>query len=448
MVPTPRLAWFALLAMVVGTIGGYAASVRPAMLAIDGALLAGLLVDVAFALGRRVDVDRQVAAIFSVGRPNLVTLHLRNRSGRTLRGAIADDPLEACEAAGNPGTFEVGPHGTATVRYEVTPSRRGPRTFGAASVRYSSPLGLMARQERTPIEGAVDVYPDVHAARALELLRRQGRQDARMGSLRVRGGDTEFERLRPYQVGDEIRHVDWRASARRDDLTVRQFQAESNQNVIFAIDVGRGMRGEASTRRDEASPARDATVGLTAIDHALNAALLAADVALRGGDKAGLLAFDESPRTFVPPMGGRAGGRRLTRAAYALEAGLAASDYHTAMSFLRTQVRVRSLFIVFTNLLDPRSAKELASAVKGLMPRHLPLCVLLRDTDVESLATAPSATADDLYVRAAAAETLAWRDALIRGLRNAGVLVLDAKPGELTPELVKAYLDVKARRLL
>ncbi len=441
MVPTPRLAWFALLAMVVGTIGGYAASVRPAMLAIDGALLVGLLVDVAFALGRRVDVDRQVAAIFSVGRPNLVMLHLRNRSGRTLRGAIADDPLEACEAVGNPGSFEIGPHGTATVRSEVTPSRRGPRAFGAASVRYTSPLGLMARQERTPIEGAVDVYPDVHAARALELLRRQGRQDARMGSLRVRGGDTEFERLRPYQVGDEIRHVDWRASARRDDLTVRQFQAESNQNVVFAIDVGRGMRGEAS-------PARDETGGLTAIDHALNAALLAADVALRGGDKAGLLAFDETPRTFVPPMGGRAGGRRLTRAAYALEAGLAASDYHAAMSFLRTQVRVRSLFIVFTNLLDPRSAKELASAVRGLMPRHLPLVVLLRDTDVESLATAPSATAEDLYVRAAAAETLAWRDALIRGLRNAGVLVLDAKPSETTPELVKAYLDVKARRLL
>jgi uncharacterized protein (DUF58 family) len=147
-------------------------------------------------------------------------------------------------------------------------------------------------------------------------------------------------------------------------------------------------------------------------------------------------------------MGGRAGGRRLTRAAYALEAGLAASDYHAAMGFLRTQVRVRSLFIVFTNLLDPRSAKELASALKALMPRHLPLCVLLRDTDVETLATAPSATAEDLYVRAAAAETLAWRDALIRGLRNAGVLVLDEKPGELTPELVKAYLDVKARRLL
>jgi uncharacterized protein (DUF58 family) len=434
MVPTRRLALFAFLATLLALVAGYAVSLRPALALVDAVLLLGVLVDVAFSAGRRVDVDRQAPVIFSVGRPNLVTVQLRNRSGRALRGTFADDPLEACEAVGNPGTFELPSHGTTGVRYEVVPTRRGPRTFGAVTVRYPSPLGLVARQERVQMEAAVDVYPDVHAARALELLRRQGRQDARLGSLRVRGGDTEFERLRPYQVGDEIRHVDWRASARRDDLTVRQFQAESNQNVIFALDVGRSMRGD--------------TGGLTAIDHALNAALLTADVALRGGDKAGLMVFDEVPRQFVPPTGGRAGGRRLTRAVYALEAGLAATDYQAAMGYLRAQVRVRSLFIVFTNLLDPRSAKELSVAVKGLLPRHLPLCVLLRDTDVEALATAPVATVDELYVRGAAAESLAWRDSLIRGLRNSGVLVLDAKPGELTPELVKSYLDVKARRLL
>jgi uncharacterized protein (DUF58 family) len=133
---------------------------------------------------------------------------------------------------------------------------------------------------------------------------------------------------------------------------------------------------------------------------------------------------------------------------YALEAGFAATDYRAAMMFLRTQVRARSLFVIFTNLLDPRSAKELSSSVRGLLPRHLPLCVLLRDTDVEALAASPAGGADDLFVRAAAAETLAWRDALIRGLSKSGVLVLDAKPSDLTPELVKGYLEVKARRLL
>jgi uncharacterized protein (DUF58 family) len=434
MVPTRRLAILALLGTFVAVVAGYAPPIRPALFAFDAAIALGALVDALFVHGWRVDVDRQVAAIFSVGRPNVVTLQLRNRSGRTLRGNVGDDPLEACSTAGNPAPFELSPHGVTSVRYEIVPSRRGSRHLGAVTVRYGSLLGLVWRQERTPLVATVDVYPDVHAARSLELLRRQGRQDARLGSLRVRGGDTEFERLRPYQGGDEIRHVDWRASARRDELVVRQFQAESNQNVVFALDVGRGMRGQ--------------TGGLTAIDHAINAALLTADVALRGGDKAGLMVFDEIPRRFVPPTGGRAGGRKLTRAMYALEAGLSATDYRVAMTFLRGQVRARSLFVMFTNLLDPRSAKELASSLKGLLPQHLPLCVLMRDVDVEALITAPASGGHDLYVRAAAAETLAWRDTLIRGLVGAGVLVLDAKPQALTPDLVKSYLAVKARRLL
>ncbi|MEA2751779.1 MAG: hypothetical protein QOI41_5922, partial [Myxococcales bacterium] len=357
-----------------------------------------------------------------------------NKSNRVLRGTVTDDPLEEATAVGLPGDFEIPPHASAVLRYEITPTRRGKRKLGAVTVRYALPLGVLVRQERVELPQDVDVYPDVHAARALEMLRRQGREDARVGSLRVRGGDTEFERLRPYQVGDEIRHVDWRASARRDDLVVRQYQAESNQNVVFAIDTGRGMRGESR--------------GITSIDHALGAALLTADVALRGGDRAGLFTFDDKPRSFLRPTGGRSGGRKLTRAAHALDAGLAATDYRTAMVFLKTQMKARSLFVVFTNLLEPRSARDLAAAVKSLMPRHLPLCVLMRDEEVEALATAPIKTEHDALVRAAAGETLAWRDGIVRTLKNAGALVLDARPDEVTPLLVKRYLEVKARRLL
>jgi uncharacterized protein (DUF58 family) len=436
MLPTPRLVAFVFAAAFLAVLAGLIPSLRPALLAADAAIALATLVDALFAAGRahRIDVDREAPAIFSVGRPNQVALNLRSRSGRALRGVVADDPLAHCATTGNPCPFDLPPNGRASVRYEVVPSRRGSRDFDAVTLRYASPLGLVARQERTHLPATVDVYPDVHAARSLELLRRQGRQDARLGSLRTLGGETDFERLRPHQRGDTMRHVDWRASARRDDLTVRQYQAESDQSVVFAVDVGRGMRGESG--------------GLTSIDHALNAALLTADVALRAGDRAGVMVFDETPRRFVRPEGGHGGARKLTRAVYALEAGLAATDYRAAMMFLRTHVRTRSLFVVLTNLLDPRSARDLASSMKGLLPRHLPLCVLLRDVDVEALVTAPSRSAADLYARAAAAETLASREALIRSLRKAGVLVLDAPPGDLTPELVQGYLDVKARRLL
>lgn len=435
MIPTRRLAWLGAIATLVALVAAYLKAAFVPFLVVDLVILFALAMDALTVVGaRRVQAERQAPDIFSVGRPNAVLIELRNLSNRTLSGSVTDDPMTRTTSVGLPARFVLSPRSAVSVRYEITPTSRGVRAFRGVAVRYSSVLGLVARQERTELPESVDVYPDVHAARSLELLRRQGRQDARLGSLRVRGGDTEFERLRPYQRGDEARHIDWRASARRDDATVRQFQAESNQNVVFAIDVGRAMRGEQG--------------GLTSVDHALNAALLAADVALRGGDRAGMMAFDDAPRTFLRPTGGRTGGHKLTRAVYDLEAGFAATDYRAAMAFLRSQVRARSLFVIFTNLLEPRSARDLSASLRGLLPRHLPLCVIFRDRDVERLTAASAQRSSELYLSAAAAEQLAWREETIAKLRSAGVLVLDANPEDVTPELVKSYLDIKARRLL
>lgn len=433
-VPEKRLVALGFVAAAVATVAGYAPSLSPVMWALDAIVVLAAAVDVLLARGTRIRAEREVAEILSVGRSNLVTLTLRNVGSRALTATVMDDPLDSATVSGLPAQVKIPAGATVLVKYEVTPTRRGPRDFRAVTVRYPSLLGLVSRQESTELEQRCDVYPDVHAARELEMLRRKGRGDVRLGSMRVRGGDTEFERLRPYQRGDEPRHVDWRASARRDDLTVRQFQAESDQNVVFAIDVGRGMRGESQ--------------GITSVDRALNAALLTADVALRGGDKAGLMTFDDLPRTFVKPSGGRSGGRKLTRAVYDLEAGLTATDYLTAMTFLRAKMRARSLLVVFTNLLEPRSAKELAASLRGLLPHHLPLCVLMRDERIDQLALDPVRGEKDLFVRAAAAEALSFREGILRDLRHSGVLVLDARPEDVTPELVKRYLEVKARRLL
>ncbi len=434
LVPTRRLVVLAFVATLVATVASNVAGGTLAWVVLDGVIVLVAAADALGSRGTRVEVERRVAQILSVGRRNAVTITLHNRSDRALRGTIVDDPVEEAEVVGLPGLFDVPARRDAVLRYEIVPRRRGKRSLRAVTVRYASLLGLFWRQERFELPWAVEVYPDVHAARALEMLRRQGRADARVGSLRVRGGDTEFERLRPYQVGDETRHLDWRASARREDPVVRQFQAESDQNVVFALDLGRGMRGESG--------------GITSIDHALGAALLTADVAIRSGDKAGLFTFDDKPRSFLRPGGGRSGGRKLTRAAYALDAGLSATDYRAAMVFLKSQVKARSLVVLFTNVLDARSAKDLARAVRTLLPRHLPLCVLMRDPEIEALAVAPVTATADTLVRAAAAEALMTRASLVGELQNAGALVLDARPEDVTPALVNRYLEVKARRLL
>jgi len=255
-VPTKRLVSLAFVAAAVALVAGYVPGVDAAWIGIDALLVAMCGADALAGRQRRVEAERRVADIFSVGRPNTVTIVLSNRSDRPITGTVMDDPIEDATVTALPGHFEIPPRSSAELRYEITPTRRGKRSLGGITVRYALPLGLLSRQERIELPRDVDVYPDVHAARALEMLRRQGREDARLGSLRVRGGDTEFERLRPYQRGDEMKHVDWRASARRDDLVARQYQAESNQNVVFALDVGRGMKAAGSRASITRSPRR------------------------------------------------------------------------------------------------------------------------------------------------------------------------------------------------
>jgi uncharacterized protein (DUF58 family) len=277
------------------------------------------------------------------------------------------------------------------------------------------------------------VYPDVLAVRQYDAWARQG-LDRVPGSARTRGGESEFERLRNYTRDDEVRHIDWRATARRRELTVRQFQTETQQSVLVMLDTGRAMRAEAE--------------GLSFVDHALNATLMLAHIALSRGDQVGFLAFDDEPRAFVPPAGGRATERTIIRAAFDLHARIAEPDFARTFSFARTRVQRRSLVVVFTQILEPSAATRLATMMRGLMPRHLPVCVLLRDRDVDQLAVEAPTTPRDLYVSAAAAVAIHWRDQLLRDLRKAGVIVFDAYPSAMTPALLRRYADIKARRLL
>lgn len=434
MVPTRRLVVLAFLGAALALASTHLPAARAAVVVYDVVLVVLVALEAMAGRGRRLEIERRAPRILSVGRPNGVVLNLRNASDRALTGSVDDDPVDDADTVGLPGTFALPPGGSALLRYEIVPKRRGLRELGAVTARYALPFGLLHRQERFAIGGTFDVYPDVHAARALELLRRRGQKDARLGSLRVNGGDTEFERLRPWQRGDEVRHVDWRASARRDELVARQYQAESDQSVVFALDLGRGMRGAAD--------------GITMVDRALAATLLCADVALRGGDKVGLFTFDDLPRSLLAPRGGRATGRALAKAAYDLDADLRATDYRAAMSHLKARIRARSLVVIFTHPLEVRAAKELAAAVSTLTPRHVPLCVLFRDEEVEALAHGSPRDAEEATVRAAAGAATDERYELVRELEDVGALVLSARPLDVTPALVGRYLDVKARRLL
>ncbi|HEX7669119.1 MAG TPA: DUF58 domain-containing protein [Polyangiaceae bacterium] len=405
-----------------------------AVLLLDAVIVVIAVIDAI--LGYPVTVSAEIEApdVMSLGRPNPVRAVIRSTARRRLELLVNQDLFEEAEAPDLPRAAVLPARGTVTVKWRVLPRLRGAHTLGRLFVRYPSPMGLFFRQAALGTPQKIRVYPDLASLRTYDLLAKQDREHGLLRTMRRQGGESEFERLREYSPDDEYRAIDWRATARSRKLIVRQYQIESNQSLMLLLDAGRLMAAHAH--------------GAPLFDHALNASLLLSHVAVRRGDRVGLLGFDDHVRAFVSPASGPAAQRRLIKASYALHARVVEPDYDEAFRTLATRVRKRSLAILFTQVIDDAAAHVVLARTRRLLPTHLPLVVLLRDTEIESLAAAPDLSPRGLYTKAAAADELRKRDGFARELSRAGVHVLSVRAAELTPAIVNRYLEIKARNLL
>lgn len=431
MIPAFRLVLLACFPVVLAFVAVMLPGVVVPMIAFDIVLLLVAVVDLAMAFGA-VQVERSFGPVQAIGRTFDITLTIRNEGRRRLQVRINDDFPGLAE--GLPIALRLRRHERTAVVYSGQIDRRGEHRFGPVTVRWRSPLGLWERQRSCPVDGAVRVYPDFAQLRSYGLAARNDERRAPVRSRRRPGGENEFERLRPYVAGDPYRHIDWRATARRRDFVTREFGQEVNQNLILLLDCGRMM----SARNG----------AMSSFDHALNAALMMGQVALRHGDRVGLMAFDRTIRVWLPPKGGARSGSRLIRGTYDVFPTLHEPDYALAFRHLSHRVRRRSLVVLFTSVVDEVNAELTDNLLKGLAGRHLPLCVWIRDMDVHDLLERPAASPVDSYIRGAAAEIAGWRERTLANVRRRGALVVDAPPDRLTPDLPGRYLEIKARRLL
>ncbi len=433
-VPVPTGLLVALFALpVVVAIGVlFDGRVTVPLVALDVVLVIVAIADLLGSSGR-VAAARSFAQVQAVGRGFQVRVRVTNEGRRALRARFTDDAPGVAE--GLPVPVSLGSGSSAEATYDLTIDRRGQHGFGDITVRWRSPLGLWERQRRIEVPGAVRVYPDFAQLRDYGLRGRESQDRLPVRVQRRPGGENEFERLRPYVPGDPYRHIDWKATARRREFVTREFGQESNQNLIFLLDCGRMMSARSGA--------------LTSFDHALNAAVMMGQVALRHGDRVGLLAFDGTVRAWLPPRAGVRSAGRLIRGTYDLEPSLQEPDYALAFRHLAQRVRRRSLVVLLTSVVDEPNAELASQLVRALGGRHLALAVWIRDAGVDTLLSRPAERGhSDIYVRGAAAELLGWRERSLVGLRRRGALVVDCVPGQLTPKLLGRYLDVKARRLL
>jgi uncharacterized protein (DUF58 family) len=409
------------------------------MLLVDAGIVLLALVDALLARKPVVGVTRRAPRVFSVGKPNVVQLELKSSARRRLSVQISDDLFEHATADGLPGEVDITARGRAQVKYRVVPARRGAYALGDHFVRYGSPLGLWIRQVRIAARSPVKVYPDIQAVRVYDLLAMKDKDVAGVRAARRRGGESEFERLREYRRGDEFRSIDWKATARNKKLISREYQLERNQNVLFLLDAGRLMTAEAH--------------GLSLFDHALNATLMLSHIAARAGDHVGLLAFADTIKGYAPPVGGAGATARIVQASYHLHPDITETNFSVAVEQIGMRVKKRTLVVLFTQVVDDVSAKELMRQLRGLLPRHLPLLVPFRDVEIDALALGQAPEVEGYsgtapFVRGAAAELVSFRDRLLRDVKRRGALVLDCPPADLTPALINRYLEIKARHLL
>lgn len=406
--------------------------------AVDVAVLAIAIVDLVLLTPSETnfEVERDVGRIASLKKNHRVELTVSNLAGGgTPQITIRDGVPQEFTATPAEFTIPLEGQSRAVMHYELVASRRGAFSFDEVFIRVSSWLGLWQAIYSYEVKSEVNVYPDMKQIAEYAILARTNRLSL-MGVRRTRkiGTDNEFERLRDYSLDDNYKHLDWRATARRGKLTVKDFQTSQSQRLIFLIDAGRMMTNEAG--------------GISLLDHALNAMLMLSYVALRQGDSVGAICFNDSVRAFVPPRGGANQMNRLLHASYDLFPDLVESRYDQAFLYLSRHCRKRSLVILITNVIDEVNAHQVQQYLGTLVGKHLPLGLLLRDHRLFDAANVPTPSGPDLYRAAAAASILTWRQQVLNDLIHHGVLALDAFPEQMTAPLVNSYLEIKARHLL
>jgi uncharacterized protein (DUF58 family) len=334
---------------------------------------------------------------------------------------------------GPPAALRVPAHGEAVAPIVLEGRERGAAAFGRVAVRVRGPLGLVDRLLRHAVPGAVTVAPSIAGVRRYRLLAVQRRlRDAGVRQLRRRGEGTSFASLREYAVGDEPRHIDWKASARRGRTMVREYTVEQGQTVIVAIDAGRLMTQLSGDR--------------SRFEHALSAALVLADVAVHSGDQVGLLLFDDAVRAWVPPARGRPALERLRDALVPARATMTEPDYAAAFRTLATRHRKRALVVLFTDAVDVRASQALIAHTTRSAARHLPLVVALRNDALHEAARPVAGAAPArLYESAAAEELLLAREEALQRMRSAGASVVDVSPRAMAAAVVNRYLELKGR---
>jgi uncharacterized protein (DUF58 family) len=432
-IPARRLIWLAAvpLAVVLGGRGAPAAIVAGWILM--GSLLVAFVIDGVLAGTRpRLRLYRETPSQLHIDQPDPIAWIVENQSEFPLTLQLSDRVPDGARA--DPPTLEVSapPRSRSTFHYQVIASERGMAVFGDLDYRVRGRLGLAWSQKRLPARLEIRCLPHLANAVAAELAeRRVLLRQAGSHRYRWRGAGTSFESLREYSSQDDIRWVDWKATARLGRPISRNFEVERQQQVMLLVDASRALTTFCGQR--------------TKFDAMLETAILVSRAVLDQGDTLGLLVFSDQVDVYLHPRRERAQLNAVIENLYAKQPRLVEPNYESALMLAAKRNSRRTLFILLTDVTVIEAARRMLLYLRILTPRHLPLIVTIADETLEQNELLEPQSTEEFYRVGVATELMYERTLLLEELRSFGAEVLDSRADQVAVRAIERYLELKRR---
>jgi uncharacterized protein (DUF58 family) len=373
-----------------------------------------------------------------LGEPVDAGLVIRNDGRRRFRGQVRDAWAPSACATPHAHSIDLAAGRTCRVVTHLRPVRRGEQRSAAVTARSIGPMGMAGRQRSQPVPAQVRILPPFLSRKHLPARLAKLREIDGMLPTLIRGQGTEFDSLREYVVGDDVRSIDWRATARRADVVVRTWRPERDRRVVIVLDTGRTAAGRVGI-----DPTVDPPSGWPRLDWSMDAALLLASLASRAGDHVDFLAHDRVTKAAVFGASRTEVLAQLVDAVTPLQPALLESDWAAMVAAILRRARRRALVVLLTDLNATALDQGLLPVLPQLSGRHQVILAAVADPRVEQMARG-RADAAAVYDAAAAERARNDRRTFAARLRRGGVQVVDAAPEELAPALADCYLAMKA----
>jgi uncharacterized protein (DUF58 family) len=389
------------------------------------------VVDIFLLFNRSVKIKcrRRLPKLFSLGDPNVVKLELHNQSNQPLKLRIIDELPFQFQKRDFKISLSLKAEEQNIIRYELTPVERGEYEFGKINLFISSFLGLVRRRYVHDYPMQVAVYPSIIQMKNFEL-RAFDRISHHKGIKKIRrlGHSYEFEQIKNYVRGDDYRSVNWKASSRRAQLMVNQYEDERAQQVYNIIDKSRSMKMPFN--------------GLSLMDYAINTSLVISNIALQKYDRAGLLTFSDKIGTTLKAEKKANQLNKILTALYKEKERPLEANYELLYHASRKIIKGRSLLLLYTNF------ESFYALERGINNIHLLVVVFFENTEIKAFARQEVTTTEDIYYQTVAQKFIAEKVQMVQKLRQYGIQAILTKPEELSINAINKYLELKSRGLI